>query len=65
MGTYYLYFPQTRATFYTENETNTQKVSGIPNATPFVKDAFHDGIIRKKNVKSLRKRTSGTKFPRI
>src|ERR1700712_5589462 len=65
LGTYYLYFPKTRATFYTENETNTQKISGIPNATPFVKDAFHDGIIRKKNVKSLRKRTSGTKFAPI
>ncbi|MEP7144818.1 MAG: glucosidase [Ferruginibacter sp.] len=65
LGTYYLYFPRTRATFYTENETNTEKVSGIPNKTPFVKDAFHDGIIRKKNVKSLRKSTSGTKFAPI
>ncbi|MEO6329515.1 MAG: glucosidase [Ginsengibacter sp.] len=65
LGTYYLYFPRTRATFYTENETNTQKVSGIPNASPFVKDAFHDGIIRKKNVKSLRKSASGTKFAPI
>ena len=65
LGTYYLYFPRARATFYTENETNTQKVSGVPNATPFVKDAFHDGIIGKKNVKSLRKRTSGTKFAPI
>ena len=65
LGTYYLYFPRTRATFYTENETNTQKVSEIPNVTPFVKDAFHDGIIRKKNLKSLRKSTSGTKFAPI
>jgi hypothetical protein len=65
LGSYYLYFPRTRATFYTENETNTQKVSGIPNATPFVKDAFHDALIRKKNVKSLRKSTSGTKFAPI
>ncbi|MEP6583668.1 MAG: glucosidase [Ginsengibacter sp.] len=65
LGNYYLYFPKTRATFYTENETNMQKVSGMPNATPFVKDAFHDGIIRKKNVKSLRTRTSGTKFAPI
>ncbi len=65
LGTYYLYFQKTRATFYTENITNTEKVLGIPNATPFVKDAFHDGIIRKKNVKSLRKSTSGTKFAPI
>ncbi|MEO8412699.1 MAG: glucosidase [Ginsengibacter sp.] len=65
LGTYYLYFPRTRATFYTDNITNTEKVSGTPNASPFVKDAFHDGIIHKKNVKSLRKSTSGTKFAPI
>ncbi|MEP6597522.1 MAG: glucosidase, partial [Ginsengibacter sp.] len=62
LGTYYLYFEPARATFYTENETNTEKVSGIPNATPFVKDAFHDAIIHKENVKAVRKKTSGTKF---
>ncbi|KAA9035948.1 glucosidase [Ginsengibacter hankyongi] len=62
LGTYYLYFQQPRATFYTENETNTEKVLGIPNATPFVKDAFHDAIIHKKSVKELRKKKSGTKF---
>lgn len=65
LGTYYFYFQKTRATFYTENETNTHKVSGVPNATPFVKDAFHDAIIRKKNIRALRKRTSGTKFAPI
>ncbi len=65
LGSYYLYFPRTRATFYTDNVTNTQKISGIPNATPFVKDAFHDGIVRKKNIKSLRVSTSGTKFAPI
>jgi hypothetical protein len=65
LGTYFLYFQRTRATFYTENETNTEKVSGIPNGSIFVKDAFHEGIIRKKNVKSLRKSTSGTKFAPI
>ena len=65
LGSYYLYFPKTRATFYTDNVTNTQTISGIPNKSPFVKDAFHDGIIRKKNVKSLRKSVSGTKFAPI
>jgi hypothetical protein len=65
LGVYYLYFQKTRATFYTDNITNREKVLGIANETPFVKDAFHDGIIRKKNVKSLRKSTSGTKFAPI
>ncbi|HUZ57294.1 MAG TPA: hypothetical protein VMU83_00760 [Hanamia sp.] len=62
LGTYYLYYPKSRGTYYTDNITNTQKVLGIPNETPFVKDAFHDAIIRRKNVKALRTRTSGTKF---
>jgi hypothetical protein len=65
LGDYYLYYQPTRATFYTENETNMEKVSGIPNATPFVKDAFHDAIIHKKNVRELRKKKSGTKFAPI
>src|SRR6185503_4898964 len=62
LGTYYLYFQPTRVTFFTENETNTEKVSGTPNATPFVKDAFHDAIIHKKNIRALGKKKSGTKF---
>ncbi|MEP7251808.1 MAG: glucosidase [Ginsengibacter sp.] len=65
LGSYYFYFPRTRATFYTNNETNTEKAIGVPNGTPFVKDAFHEGIIGKKNVKSLRTGTSGTKFAPI
>jgi hypothetical protein len=65
LGTYYLYFQPTRVTFFTENETNTQKVSGIPNATPFVKDAFHTALINKKHIRALRKKTSGTKFAPI
>jgi Glycosyl hydrolase family 63 C-terminal domain len=30
---------------FTENETNTQRVFGAPNATPYVKDAFHRYVI--------------------
>jgi hypothetical protein len=30
---------------FTENETNTDRLYGIPNATPFVKDAFHAAIV--------------------
>jgi len=30
---------------FTENETNRQRLYGTPNATPFVKDAFHDTIV--------------------
>ncbi len=31
---------------FTENETNRQRVLGTPNRTPYVKDAFHEFVIR-------------------
>ena len=30
---------------FTENETNTQRLFGTPNATPWVKDAFHRYVV--------------------
>ena len=30
---------------FTENETNHQRLNGIPNGQPFVKDAFHEAVI--------------------
>jgi hypothetical protein len=62
LGSYYLYFQPAKDRLFTDNETNTEKVSGVPNATPFVKDAFHDAVINKKNVNELRAKKSGTKF---
>jgi hypothetical protein len=35
---------------FTENETNTQRIFGVPNATPFVKDAFHEAILHQKDL---------------
>ncbi|MEO6537237.1 MAG: glucosidase, partial [Ferruginibacter sp.] len=62
LGDYYLYYPPTRFSMFTENETNTEIVQGTPNATVFTKDAFHQAIVKKKNLRALRKKTSGTKF---
>src|SRR5262249_28759669 len=31
---------------FTENETNTQRLFGAPNAAPYVKDAFHEVVVR-------------------
>ncbi|MFO1008956.1 MAG: glucosidase [Planctomycetota bacterium] len=31
---------------FTENETNTERLFGAPNATPFTKDAFHALVVR-------------------
>jgi hypothetical protein len=30
---------------FTENETNTQRLWGTPNPTPYVKDAFHEYVV--------------------
>ncbi len=30
---------------FTENETNNQRLYGVPNPTPYVKDAFHEYVI--------------------
>jgi len=62
LGPYYLYFQQPQYCLFTENETNTEKLSGVPNKTPFVKDAFHDAVIRKTNLEALQQKKSGTKF---
>lgn len=62
LGDYYFYFQQADKSLYTENETNTEIVSGIPNQSIFVKDAFHRAIIDGENVSELSKRKQGTKF---
>lgn len=62
LGDYYLYFQKPDDCLFTENETNTEKVNQTPNASIFVKDAFHDAIIEGKNIKALRNKKSGTKF---
>jgi hypothetical protein len=46
MGTYYLYGEKGEMVLFTENETNTERLFRLPNASPFVKDAFHDAVIR-------------------
>ncbi|MBL7741409.1 MAG: glucosidase [Chitinophagaceae bacterium] len=62
LGEYYFYFQPADKTFFTENETNTEKVSNIPNESIFVKDTFHDAVIKGKNVPELTKKKEGTKF---
>jgi len=58
---YYLYFQQPDDVLFTNNVTNTEKVTGEPNKSIFVKDAFHDAVIKRKNVKGLRAVKKGTK----
>jgi len=61
LGTYYYYVQQPQAIFFTENETNTERLFGRPNPSPFVKDAFHDAVIDGKNRELLAQQPTGTK----
>jgi hypothetical protein len=65
LGNHYLYFSNTNDRLFTENETNTEIVTGIPNASIFTKDAFHHAVINKKNAGALRNRKTGTKFAAV
>jgi hypothetical protein len=43
--TYYFYAEDAADLLFTENETNTRRLYGHPNTTPYVKDAFHRYLI--------------------
>jgi len=62
LGSYYLYYTKANDRFFTENETNSEKLFKTPNATTFVKDAFHEAVIEEKNIAALEAKKSGTKF---
>jgi hypothetical protein len=62
LGDYYFYFQPADKTLYTENETNTAIVTGVPNTSIFTKDAFNHAIIQGENVEELCKKKEGTKF---
>ncbi len=61
LGDYFFYFQETEKIWFTENETNEEKLFNRPNATPFVKDIFHDAVIQNKNITDLQKKKQGTK----
>ncbi|MGZ8322416.1 MAG: MGH1-like glycoside hydrolase domain-containing protein [Rhodoplanes sp.] len=45
LGSYWLYGRRNAELLFTDNETDTERLWGDPNATPFVKDAFHRRVI--------------------
>jgi hypothetical protein len=44
-GTYYLYAEKAADLCFADNETNTERLFGRSNLTPYVKDAFHRHLI--------------------
>lgn len=45
LGRYMLWADESQEALFTENETNTQRIQGVPNAFPYVKDGIHEYII--------------------
>ncbi len=45
LGDHFLYCAARPPLLFTENETNNERLFGAPNATPYVKDAFHSYLI--------------------
>jgi len=49
LGKYLFVSEGVEALLFTENETNTERLFGSPNATPYVKDAFHQYVVYGRN----------------
>jgi hypothetical protein len=45
LGKYLLRAEGARQWLFTDNETNNERLFGTPNATPYVKDAFHEWLV--------------------
>jgi hypothetical protein len=60
-GEYHFYFEKPLRTLFTENETNTERLYGHANKTPFVKDAFHNAVVAQ-DFDWLETKKEGTKF---
>jgi hypothetical protein len=61
LGDYKLYFEKPLRSLLTDNETNTERLYGQPNKTPFVKDAFHTAV-QNQDYDWLMENHEGTKF---
>ena len=60
-GDYHFYFEKPAYTLFTENETNTERLYGQPNKSPYVKDVFHTAV-REQRFDWLEEKKEGTKF---
>ena len=45
LGHFYLYCDRNVPLLFTENETNTQRLFGVPNRTPYVKDGINNYVV--------------------
>jgi hypothetical protein len=59
LGRFCLFVEGAHELLFTENESNLTRLWGVPNVTPYVKDAFHDAVVRREP--RLAARAEGTK----
>lgn len=64
LGSYVLYGKEEADLLYTENESNNQQLWATPNASPYVKDAFHRYLIHNEH-KAVNLEQQGTKFAAV
>jgi hypothetical protein len=60
LGPYLFYVEGAHELLFTENESNAERLWGVPNRTPYVKDAFHEAVVRRR-VDAVNPAASGTK----
>ncbi|MDP9002978.1 MAG: glucosidase [Myxococcota bacterium] len=60
LGRYWLYVEGAHELLFTENDSNAERLWGVPNATPYVKDAFHESIVHRR-ADAVNPASSGTK----
>ncbi len=60
LGKRFMYFDGLPEMVFTENETNTERLFGSPNRTPYVKDAFNEYIVNG-NASAINPSSTGTK----
>jgi hypothetical protein len=67
LGERYLYYDGDAAALFTENETNTQRIFGVANRTPYVKDSIDQYIVqgRKDTVNQEQKGTKAAVHYRV
>jgi hypothetical protein len=60
LGEFYLYCDGDVPLLFTENETNTQRIFGVPNRTPYVKDGINNCVVLGQSA-AVNRGTTGTK----
>jgi len=67
IGDFFFYVEGEAELLFTENETNTMRLYGVPARSPYVKDAFHERVIhgREESVNPVRRGTKAAAWRRF